>query len=121
MNNITINGYVRKKTQYLKNDKTDKYEFKFYVNCYNPLLQKNQVLPCKCEGWLADECYTNFSEGCYVEVNGSFAMADNNRGYIMANSILYKKPKSRRQFYISSKDFLQYYNPTDVLERVKKK
>lgn len=121
MNSVIITGYVRKKTQYKKNEKTDKYEFKFYVNCYNPLLQCNQVIPCKCEGWLADECYSNLSEGGYVEANGTATMADNNRMYIMVNSLIYKKPKSRKQFYIKAKDFLQCYNPTSVLERIKKK
>jgi len=119
MNNVTINGYIYKNGSYTFNEEKGKFEYNFYLKVHNPILNEAQGIKCKAVGWLADECTSNMCENCYVEVIGSLANSKTGKTYVLVNSITYKKPKSKRQFYIKTTEFLEYFKPTSILERLK--
>lgn len=118
MNNVSISGRVLRKGLYKKSEESGKFEFRFYISSYTPSCDKVQRFPCYCEGWLADEAFSKICENCYVEVVGNLEVSTNGRVYVHCNSLVTKKPRSKREFYIRTTDFLQYYKPENVLERL---
>lgn len=118
MNNISLTGRVLSKGQYKLNENTGEYEFRFHVSCYIPLVDQVKKIPCMCKGWLADESFSKMCENAYVEVEGCLDVSGNNKLYVLCNSVQIKRPRAKREFYIRSTDFLQYYKPNNILERI---
>lgn len=118
MNVVCLMGYMAKETQYVEND--GQYEYRFYLKVNSTYSQSVSAIPCKCIGWLADRAYAQCSENSYMEILGEIVRDENSKVYVRVLNMITKKPRSRRQFYLSATEFIKAYNPYDVLERVEK-
>ena len=118
MNVVIINGHMAKETQYLDCD--GQYEFRFYLKVNSTYSQCVSAIPCKCIGWLADRAYAQCSENCYMEITGEIIRDENSKVFVKVLNMVVKKPRSRRQFYLSASEFIKAYSPQSVLERLEK-
>ncbi len=75
-------------------------------------------IPVLAKGYLATVCYSEICEGSYVEITGSLVRPDSKICYILAQNVLAKLPKKRRQFYMKKKEFLHIYKPNNIIESI---
>ena len=118
MNNVVLNGYVAEQGQYVSNTELDQFEYRFFLKVNSTLTNSVSAIPCKCVGWLASQAYANLCENCYVELNGEIVREKDNKVFVLVTSMVSKKPKKKRQYYIKTTEFFKLYNPKNVLERV---
>ena len=118
MNTIAINGYVIEEGKYVNNTELDQFEYQFFLKVYSTLTNSVSAIPCKCVGWLADKAYSNIIKNSYVELVGEIVREKENKIYVLVTSMISKKPKGKRQYYIKTTEFLETYNPKNVIERL---
>lgn len=120
MNVVTINGYYGNGN--ITTTPTGRKCFKFFVITTVPNNKSATVIECRAYNELCDYCYAELSEGCYVEVIGQLDRYTKNHGmYVFVSSLVIQKPKARRQTQIRTTDFLQAYQPANVLKRLNEK
>lgn len=117
MNNVTLSGYAYGKAKYKLNPENNN-ECNFYIRCYSTYSKDSTLIPCKCEGWLADQAYAKLSENAYVEAYGELIRENSQKIYVKLLTLSVKKPKCRTQFYIRSTEFIEAYSPKSVIERL---
>lgn len=120
MNEVICNGYLQRKVHYVKDKITGNYEYRFYLNVFSAKADGVSVIPFKCTGWLADEAYSKLQVGDYIEIIGEL-VRENQIVYVLVKELVYKKPKSSRQVHIKTSEFLQTFQPSEVIERLVKK
>ena len=117
MNLTVINGYYA--SGYLTKTPNGNKCFKFFVLVTIPHKKGSTTIECKAYNELCDYCYTELSEGCYVEVIGQLDRhSANHPMYVLVTNLVVQKPKSRRQLQMRTTDFLQTYQPAQVLKRL---
>lgn len=117
MNQVIVSGYLQKKSEYVKND-LGQYEFRFFINAYSYYYNESYPVPFKIIGDKATECYAKFEVGDYLEIVGEIIRPNPNAMYIMCKDISCKKPKSKKEFYVKTTEFLSFYSPECVIDRV---
>jgi hypothetical protein len=120
MNFVVCSGYIQKKTEYVKND-MGQDEFRFFLNSYSYYFKEAYPIPFKIIGDKATECYAKFEVGDYLEVTGELIRPNKNSMYIMCKDISCKKPKSKKEYYIRTSEFLDFYNPERILTNLNEK
>lgn len=118
MNYCVFSGYVENKYAYNK-DENGNYKFDFFVSIENDDGIARPV-PFRCYGQMASETYSKLQIGYYVEITCKFFRKDNVTHYFVVKDLMYKAPKTSRQYYVKSSELLEMYNPKNVLERIKK-
>lgn len=119
MNTVILNGYVGKDIYYGGDiDMFNQIVCKFYVATTNPSLESTSLVPCVCLDWLANKCYAGICEGCYVEVIGEIVKRPRKSLFVQVQSMVYKKPKSKKQYSIRSTEFLQTYRPANIMKQI---
>jgi RecJ-like exonuclease len=119
MNTVILNGHVGKDIYYGGDiDMKGQVVCKFYVATSNPTLEETSLVPCVCLDWLAQRCYAGISEGCYVEIIGELVKRRGKSLFVNVQSMVYKKPKSKKQYTIRSTEFLQTYKPANIMKQL---
>ena len=77
------------------------------------------LVECRAFDRHCDYCYAELSEGCYIEVVGQLErISKHHNMYVFVQNLVVQKPKARRQTQIRTTDFLQTYQPANVLKRL---
>lgn len=117
MNVVAVNGYYGNGN--ITTTPNGRKCFKFFVVATTPNTKSATLIECRAYNELCDYCYAELSEGCYVEVLGQLDRYSKMHGmYVMVTNLVVQKPKSRRQVQIRTTDFLQAYQPAQVLKRL---
>lgn len=119
MNNVVINGYVQKNTEYTL-DENKVPEFRFFVSVDTPTLFGVSIIPVKTKGELAARCYAELKEGGYIEIQGEICKPDNMLVYVFAHQIMYQPKESDSQIVWRSNEFFTLYKPDAVLAEMAK-
>ena len=120
MNFVVCNGYIQKKTEFVRND-IGQEEFRFFLNSYSYYFKEAYPIPFKIVGDKATECYAKLEEGDYLEVTGELIRPNKNSMYVMCKDISVRKPKSKKEFYIKTSEFLEFYNPQRIINHINEK
>lgn len=120
MNKVIINGYLQKKADYVK-DEYGKAEFRFFLNTYSYSFNESFPIPFKVAGDKATECWAKVSVGDYIEVVGEIVRPNPQSMYVMCQDIMCRKPKSKKEYYLKTTEFLEFYNPESVIEKANNK
>lgn len=118
MNYCVFNGYVEQKFAY-NQDEEKKFKFDFFVSVENDDGIARPI-PFRAYGDMAVELYAKLQIGYYVEITSKFIRLAYNKNYFVVKDLTYKAPKSEKQYYVKSSQLLEMYNPSDILEKVKK-
>lgn len=120
MNIVMVNGYVTRNRKYRKNIEKNRMEFCFnvavtdYVNC------EVVSIPVLAIGEMAKHTYAKMCDDCYVEIVGYLSKTKENKIYILVKDIVIKEPKSKTQYYYSSKEFMEIFKPSSIINDIVK-
>lgn len=120
MNLVIASGYLQKKSEYVKNE-LGQDEYRFFLNAYSYYYNEAYPVPFKIIGDKATECYAKFETGDYLEVTGEIVRPNPKSMYIMCKDITCKKPKSKKEYYVKTTEFLEFYSPERIINQVKEK
>lgn len=120
MNSVTISGYVATGARYIAPIDLYEAEYRFFIKAFATNAKRKTLIAVKAIGWLADKCYSELSENCYVEIIGEMIRESAEKTYVVPITICYRKPKERKQFYIRSTEFFDAYKPQSVMKRLNK-
>lgn len=118
MNIVMVNGYVLKNRKYKKNQELNRMELGFsiaitdYVNC------EIVNMPVLAIGKMATEIYSKLCDDCYVEIVGYISKTKQGKIYILVKDIVIKEPKSKTQYYYSSKEFMEIFKPSNIIKEL---
>lgn len=118
MNNYIASGYIQDNAEYIKH-KNGIGEYRFYIAVFSQELHKALPIPCKAMGTLADKCAISLNPGYYVEVSGELVRESATTMYIVIHEMSYKKPKGANQYYIRVSEFIEAFNPKDIIQQLK--
>lgn len=120
MNFVICNGYLQKKSEYVKNDMGQE-EFRFFLNSYSYYYKEAYPIPFKIVGDKATECYAKVEVGDYIEVTGELVRPNKTSMYVVCKDVLIKKPKSKKEYYLKTTEFLEFYSPERLITKVNEK
>ena len=80
--------------------------------------KESYAIPLKVIGDKATECYAKFEVGDYIETEGEIIRPNPNSMYVLCGNIICRKPKSKKEYYVKTTDFLSFYSPESVIDRV---
>ena len=118
MNIVMVNGYVLQNRKYQKNIEKNRMEYCFnvavtdYVNC------EVISMPILAIGEMAKQTYAKICDECYVEIVGYLSKTKQNKIYILIKDIVIKEPKSKTQYYYSSKEFMEIFKPSSIIKDI---
>lgn len=118
MNIVMVNGYVLQNRKYKKNQELNRLELGFsiaitdYVNC------EIVNMPVLAIDKMATEIYSKLCDDCYVEIVGYISKTKQGKIYILVKDIVIKEPKSKTQYYYSSKEFMEIFKPSNIIKEL---
>lgn len=118
MNNCNFSGEVIKKFSYQSENET----FDFFLAIEMADGEMTQC-PFRCQGDMAKQAFSKVQEGKWVECSCRFQrFTDVHTHYFVVTEmkIYTGKPRSdNNSVYLTTKSFLEYYDPTKILERLR--
>lgn len=116
MNYCILDGYIETKYAFTKQD-DGTYRFDFFVSVENDDGIARPV-PFRALGNTAVELYSALQVGYYVQITSKYIRLNNVTSYFVVKDVMYKAPKSSRQYYIKASEIIDGYKPKNVLERM---
>lgn len=118
MNYCIFSGYIETKYAFTKQE-DGTYRFDFFVSVENDDGIARPI-PFRALGNNAIELYSKLQVGYYVEITCKYLRLNNVTNYFVVKDIMYKAPKTNRQYYVKASEVIDMFNPKNVLERVNK-
>lgn len=116
MNIVMVNGYVLNKRKYKKNIDQNRMEFGFSVAVVDYINNEIITLPILAIGQMATQIYAKICDNCYVEIVGYLSKTKQNKMYVLVKDIVVKEPKSKTQYFYSSKEFMEIFKPSNIIK-----
>lgn len=116
MNIVMVNGYVLNKRKYKKNIDQNRMEFGFSVAVVDYINNEIITLPILAIGQMATQIYAKICDNCYVEIVGYLSKTKQNKIYVLVKDIVVKEPKSKTQYFYSSKEFMEIFKPSNIIK-----
>lgn len=120
MNIVMVNGYVLNKRKYKKNIEQNRMEFGFSAAVVDYINNEIITLPILAIGDMATQIYAKICDNCYVEIVGYLSKTKQNKMYVLVKDIVIKEPKSKTQYFYSSKEFMEIFKPSSVIKNLVK-
>ena len=111
-----VNGYVLNKRKYKKNIEQNRMEFGFSVAVVDYINNEIITLPILAIGQMATQIYAKICDNCYVEIVGYLSKTKQNKMYVLVKDIVVKEPKSKTQYFYSSKEFMEIFKPSNIIK-----
>lgn len=121
MNVVMISGYVLEndKAIYRKVEGSDIYEYYFLVYVHEPFTKTNSKIPVRASGDMANQCYASLCTDSYVEITGGLVRLNDDKSfYIQVKDLVYRRPKSKRVYQLTSSEFIETFAPSKLIERL---
>ena len=116
MHIVMVNGYVLIKRKYKKNIEQNRMEFGFSVAVVDYINNEIITLPILAIGQMATQIYAKICDNCYVEIVGYLSKTKQNKMYVLVKDIVVKEPKSKTQYFYSSKEFMEIFKPSQIIK-----
>ena len=95
-------------------------EFGFSVAVVDYINNEIITLPILAIGDMATQIYAKICDNCYVEIVGYLSKTKQNKMYVLVKDIVVKEPKSKTQYFYSSKEFMEIFKPSSVIKNLVK-
>lgn len=119
MNLVIITGHVldlKNFSRFKRSGEVGKTTYDFLVLTNGQISNSLNKIPIRAVDDQALICYANLTTNSYVEIVGELVRPTADKFYVHLRSITYKAPKTVRQYYIKSTDFIETYKPSKLIE-----